>query len=579
MNTSALAASSAMSSYVYSAYLWPSFVSTVLVAALAWYGWRHRTMRAALPFAVACLFAVAWSIGSMLETAAVDPDAKVFWLKFVTLWQLPLVTAATCFLLQYVGLGRLLTRRAVILLAVPPLLSAALILTSGLHDLAWTHLTLVDGRIEPVLGSGLTAALAYSYLLAVVNLALLLSLFVRSPRHRWPVALLVLGQIAARFFFEFGVLRWRLPPQWDPDPFVLVAVFGLYAIVLFRFHALDPVPSARAAALEQMREGMLVVDVDGQIVDANPSAQRALGRPFASLSGRAAREVLPPGDDPAGRENGGAASEAGFEVGCGADARHYLLEETPLKDRWGFELGRLFLLHDVTEQKRAQARLVERERAVATLQERERLARELHDGVGQVLSYLSLQAQTARKRLQDGDDEKADALLARLADVAQHAHVDVRESILALNAASSADWSFLSTLDRYLQDFQAQYGIRTELSVADEVAEESFEPNASVQLLRVIQEALTNARKHGDAGAVCIAIRQDGDQTCIAVTDDGCGFDLQGPEPSSSRHFGLVFMRERMARIEGSVTIESGQGAGTSVKLKVPVHGDGRVKG
>ena len=74
-------------------------------------------MRAALPFAIACLFGVAWSIGSMLETAAVDPDTKVFWLKFVTLWQLPLVTAATCFLLQYVGLGRLLTRRAVILLA------------------------------------------------------------------------------------------------------------------------------------------------------------------------------------------------------------------------------------------------------------------------------------------------------------------------------------------------------------------------------------------------------------------------------------------------------------------------------
>ena len=538
-------------------------------------------MRAALPFAIACLFGVAWSIGSMLEAAAVDPDTKVFWLKFVTLWQLPLVTAATCFLLQYVGLGRLLTRRAVILLAVPPLLSAALILTSGLHDLAWTDLTLVDGRIEPVLGAGLSAALVYSYLLAVVNLALLLWLFVRSPRHRWPVALLVLGQIAARFFFEVGVLRWRLPPPWDPDPFVLVAVFGLYAIVLFRFHALDPVPLARAAALEQMREGMLVVDVEGRIVRRQSERRASPRQPLASLSGRPAREVLPPGaDHPAGRGNRGLPRQRpSFDVWHGADARHYLLEETPLKDRRGFELGRLFLLHDVTEQKRAQARLVERERAVATLQERERLARELHDGIGQVLSYLSLQAQTARKRLHDGDDEKADALLARLTDVARHAHVDVRESIMALNAASSEDWSFLPTLDRYLQDFQAQYGIRTELSVEDGVSEESFEPNASVQLLRVVQEALTNARKHGAAGSVCVSVGQDGDQACIAVTDDGCGFDPQRSGSDGTSHFGLVFMRERMARIEGSVTIESGQGAGTSVKLKVPIHGNGKVKG
>ena len=113
---------------------------------------------------------------------------------------------------------------------------------------------------------------------------------------------------------------------------------------------------------------------------------------------------------------------------------------------------------------------------VATLQERERLARELHDGVGQVLGYLSMQAQTARKRLHDGDAEKADSLLARLADVAQHAHVDVRESILALTAASSEGWSFLPTLEHYLRDFQEQYGVQTELSVTDDVSEECFGP-------------------------------------------------------------------------------------------------------
>ena len=242
-------------------------------------------------------------------------------------------------------------------------------------------------------------------------------------------------------------------------------MFGLYAIVLFRFHVLDPVPLARAAAIEQMREGMVVVDVEGRIVDANPSAERALGRPLASLSGRAAHEVLPLGDHPAGLGTDMPWRRPSSTWDAERTPGTTSWRTTPLKDRRGFELGRLLLLHDVTEQKRAQARVLEQERVVATLRERERLARELHDGIGQVLGYLSLQAQTARKRLQDGDDEKADALLARLADVAQHAHVDVRESILALRAASSESWSLLPTLDRYLQDFQAQYGIRTELAV------------------------------------------------------------------------------------------------------------------
>ena len=78
-----------MRSYTYSAYLWPSLILTAFIASLAWYGWRRRNIVGALPFAIGCLFGVAWSIGSMLEIAAVDPDTKIFWMKFATLWQLP----------------------------------------------------------------------------------------------------------------------------------------------------------------------------------------------------------------------------------------------------------------------------------------------------------------------------------------------------------------------------------------------------------------------------------------------------------------------------------------------------------
>ena len=196
------------------------------------------------------------------------------------------------------------------------------------------------------------------------------------------------------------------------------------------------------------------------------------------------------------------------------------MEATPLKDRQGRDLGQMLLLQDVTEQKMAHARLLEQERVVATLQERERLAREFHDGIGQVFGYLSMQAQTVRSRLRAGDGEKADALLARLVEVAQDAHADVRESILDLKAASSAQWSFIPTLDRYLRDLRTDHAIETELAIAD--------------------------------------------PTRLEVPPDG--------------HFGLAFMRERMAQIGGGVEIDSRQGAGTRVILEVPLdrqEGDG----
>ena len=175
-----------MGTYTYTSYLWPAFVSTILVASLGIYGWRRRSVPGALPFSIACLFAVAWCIGSLLETAAVDLETKTFWLRFLTLWQLPVITAATCFVLQYSGLGRWLTRRNVALLAAAPLLFAAFILTDGLHHLVWRGFTFVGGSVIGVRGPVLLAFLTYSYLLFVVNIGVLVWLFVTSPRASWP---------------------------------------------------------------------------------------------------------------------------------------------------------------------------------------------------------------------------------------------------------------------------------------------------------------------------------------------------------------------------------------------------------
>lgn len=553
-------------SYVAAGYLWPSFVSTALIAALAWYGWRRRKTPGALPFVAACLFALAWSIGSLLQAAAVEPDAKVFWLRFVTVWQLPLVTAATCFVLQYAGLGRWLTRRALVVLLTPPLVYAALILTSSLHGLAWSELSVVDGIVQARLGAGLSVLLAYSYALSLFNGGVLLWLFVRSPRHRAPVALMLLAQILARVLFAYGVLGLGFPREWDPDPIVLGILFGFYAVALFRFHGFDPLPLARTAVVEQMHEGIVVTDDRGRIVDANPSAERALGERVGALRGRPARDVVP-----LDALDGDGGHEAAFDLGSGAEARRYRLRETQLEDRHGQRLGHLLLLQDVTEQERAREMLLEQERVVATLRERERLARELHDSVGQVFGYLSLQAQTVQKRLRDGDAEQAEALLARLTDVAQHAHADVRESISALRTASSEDWSLLGALERCLEDFRTHYGTRTELHVAEGLTDESIPPETGVQLLRVVQEAMTNARRHGAARAIRVSLARVDGRAHVTVADDGCGFDPERLEADGVAHFGLGFMRERMEQIDGAVTIESRPGDGTRVRLEAPL--------
>ena len=562
-----------LSAFDYSGYLWPSFVATALIALLAVYGWRHRGIPGAVPFTLGCLFAVAWSTGAMFQTAAKDVDVKTAWLYFQTLWQLPVVTAATCFVVEYAGLRRWLRRPVLVLLAVPPVVFAVLILTNGVHHLVWTGF--LDGEaLVPVRGPANIATLVYSYVLAIFNVAVLVWLFATSPRHRWPAALMIAGQVTARVLHVMRV-DGPFAARWDADSFVLLVVFGLYAVALFRFHALDPVPEARRAAIGQMVEGMVVLDTEGRILDANPAAERALGGRTAELRGRPVHELLP---EAGSGGPGGAAGTAGdaltrgerCEVEAQVDgaSRRYSLHITPLADARGRALGRLLLLHDITDERAAQARLLQQQRAVATLQERERLARELHDTVGQVLGYVSLQAQTAGKKVADGDAEDAGRLLARLADVAQSAHADVRESILALSTASE-QWSFLPALRRYLDQVRADYGVRTELKAPADLGPDPLAPEVAVQVLRVIQEAVTNARRHAPGCTVLVALEPHGDELSVTVADDGCGFAVPPAGGGHNGHYGLTFMRERMQQVGGSVDIVSQPGLGTSVTLAV----------
>jgi signal transduction histidine kinase len=268
-----------------------------------------------------------------------------------------------------------------------------------------------------------------------------------------------------------------------------------------------------------------------------------------------------PGSDP-----------AEIVLGTPDSPRVYDVNRTPLRDRHNEVIGELLLLHDITEQRQAQARIMEHQEVVATLRERERLARELHDGIGQAFGYVSLQTQAALQWVRSGNMEKAETVLGRLAEVAGEAHADVRESILGLKADALQGWSFIATLRTYLEKYQKNYGLRTELAISDGIGDQTFEPVAGVHLLRVVQEAVNNSRRHGNATNFKVGIGMNRTQALVTITDDGRGFDSGSVGNGEGSHFGLAFMRERMQQIGGSMDIDSKPGAGTVLTLHVPTR-------
>src|SRR5512136_2688723 len=223
--------------YAYTPAIWSSVFTVLLLVALSIYAWRRRSVPGALPFAIAGLFDALWMAGYTLLIAATDAAAKIFWLKFGSVWQAFGVTAETCFLLEYARPGRWLTRRNLALLSIPPLLIMGLILTDDVHHLVWRGFV-VDGLgVTSLVGPAGWGAVAYGVGLVLVNLVVFVWLFLRSPQHRWPVALMLTGQIMVRVTLvaHIGeVVESALPL----NVLGLAFLFVMYAIALFGFRLL-----------------------------------------------------------------------------------------------------------------------------------------------------------------------------------------------------------------------------------------------------------------------------------------------------------------------------------------------------
>lgn len=556
--------------YSYSPGIWLLLATTLLVAALGGYSWRQRAVPGAAYFAAACVFWTLSLLALTTKTAIDDPALQLLFHTFQATLQLPIVTTIACFTLEYVQPGRWLTRRNLLLLATPPVLVTFLMFTNHAHRLIWRDLS-IDGGVHttPALGGWL--AIGYAGVLALIQAAALLWLFGRSPQHRWPVALMLAALVITRSLFIVMVFYPDLTAPLD-SAFILTIFPALtYAIALFGFHIFDPLPAARQAVIEQMSTGVIVCDAGWRVVSLNPAAERMLDICSVNVRGKTWETVAPAAPSRAAlssQSTGDAALPPEFMVGHNDNQRQYAPTISPLRDFRGLTIGHLLLLRDVTERRQAQMQIVAQQRALAVLHERESLARDLHDSIGQVLGYANLQTEAAVQLLDTGQVATAAAQLVRLADVLQEAHADIRAQILDLRAAPGAQQPFFTTVRHYLDSFAHNYAIGTELIIDDDLGA-ALPPQIALALFRILQEALTNTRKHSGAQRFTVRFTAADDRLRMDLTDDGGGFDPAALSANED-HWGLHFMRERAEELGGALYIKSAPDAGACITVVMP---------
>lgn len=206
---------------------------------------------------------------------------------------------------------------------------------------------------------------------------------------------------------------------------------------------------------------------------------------------------------------------------------------------------------------------------VAIIGERHRIAREIHDGLAQELAFFSLKLGELEGNASACPLPCPNLEGIRLIKkVAGRAYDEARHSIFSLKTVVSLDLGLIPTLTQYCREFGEQAGIAVDLKFPDgEATKHSVA--TEVQLIRIIQEALANVRKHAQTKRAWVVFETVGRETKVTIRDDGLGF-APADATDGQTSFGLRTMRERAESVGGTLRVESQRGKGTDVIVRLP---------
>ncbi len=236
------------------------------------------------------------------------------------------------------------------------------------------------------------------------------------------------------------------------------------------------------------------------------------------------------------------------------------------------------LVAEISQRKIAEEQKIALLQRVAKTQEaeRSRIARDLHDQMGQRLTGLRLKIETLKMGVSDNDELSAGLLT--LAEIGQTLDDDIGFLIWELRPTIIDELGLAAALESYVNEWGKRFVIPTTFT-ATGLGSHRLDPEMEINLYRIAQEALNNAAKYAGATHVDVLLQKSGDNITLIVEDNGAGFDLT--KLSTSREaghgFGLIGMQERTSLIAGIFEIESAQGSGTCISVKIPANSESQI--
>ena len=552
--------------YYPAADIWFYLLAAAVDEALAVYLWRYRNAPAALALSFTFALRSVWLAALVMVSASSSVTDKLFWITLQHMCIIAIVPLFLMAVLHITGQKSSATHRIQQVLLTLTLFSWLALLTNRWHGWLWRD-AFGEGTVFVILREPLYWIMAVSGYALVFSAILLLIRWSRRITglrrfQAWALAVGPLLLMAGHYWWFTG----RQIASISPLPLAFLLSGLLWGWILFRLRVFNLMELAETAVARNMNDSLIVIDSEDNIVELNPAARRLFALQPTLTAG--AKFAAACSGWPALLDIASAGGTVMGEVDLPdvASSGHYRVHVTPLI-AWGKNFGQAIVLHDISDQKKAQAQILEQQKALSIMTERQRLGRELHDGAGQIWGYLNLQYQSMRKLLAGKQIAEVDARLEKLIAITGDFHTDVRDSIAGLKTAAIGK-GFRQTLTEYVQWYEKSYGIAARFTGLPSERIACLSAAGEMQLLRIIQEAMANTRKYSQASLLQITFQTAGDQLAVTIEDNGCGFDLASVDKEN--HHGLDIMRERAGEIGGRLEIQSAPGVGTKLALWLP---------
>lgn len=595
------------------------YLTTIVVSCtMALYTWRQRYPVVGLqPFMFGIIGAVIWVFATAMQTVAIDLSTKLFWVNVQFIGVATIPTLWLAFILKYSGQDKRLPPNYQRYLSIIPLFVIIMAWTNNSHHLLIIEAQLhtINGNISLQIQPGPLQWLyaLYAYLLLMISSSMLLQIIrEKSGLYRQQAIALLIASLLPWFASLLDILAGERAAT-----FTLSALaFFLSNLVLigafYYLQLLNIVPVAQETVIENMSDGVIVIDNAGRIADINPAAAHILNKPIGPLIGESVSQAFSDQDSLIRNYNESTAHRSEIVRQTGGKIHYY---EMKISDLWSGKVkldGQLIVLHDVTERKNTAKALTQAKINAETASQIKdeflaNMSHELRTPLNSIIGYTDLTLMGTYGELNDQQQDRLETVSANARHLLQ-----LINDILDISRIES-DQLLLHPeqvdLKRILHDCIATMQpavhdkpVELALEIPEELPEIMTDPRRFKQILINL---ITNAIKFTPAGSITlkaqilnelntptipaqhIPAHTTAPWAFLQVIDTGIGIapedqplvfeDFRQVDGSSTRKYqgsgvGLTITRRLVTKMHGTIWVESATDSGSTMNILLPAN-------